>query len=273
MNPFTICLNTEHVLHICTAGTVVWYISLSLSIKQHRPSSSVSPHIAWTCTGTQYWNQQAHTHTCTQTILHILYTHMYEPAVVDCDLLALSTKLWLTGCYRSHLCPLAVCKILDICVYIKEGTDGRWRWRKRCVNQLCVLSITGVDENCEREWSSPNKDVCSSSASVGFQLEAKFETKVKEWVGVGMNGGLWMCVCVRLCTVPQMGWAYVCGFQCVDIVFSTLATSSQTSILSFKFIHTRHHKREATLRFSDYKKLNVQVKWYLLSNFVIVVAI
>ena len=56
---------------------------------------------------------------------------------------------------------------------------------------MCVSSTSGVDGgNREREWSSPNKDGCSSSASVGFRLEAE-ET---EWVGVGMNGGLWMCV-------------------------------------------------------------------------------
>lgn len=132
--------------------------------------------------------------------------------------------LWLTGCYRSHLCPLAVCKTSDICVYIKEGTDGRQRWRKWCVKHLRVSSTTGVWEDREREWPSPNKDVCSSSASLGFQFEAKFEAEEREWVGVGMNGGLWMCACVRICTVPQMGWAYVCGFQCLGIVFfSTLA--------------------------------------------------
>lgn len=137
--------------------------------------------------------------------------HIWACSPVDCDLPALSTKLWLTGCYRSHLRPLAVCKILDICVYIKEGTDGRLRWRKWCVKHLCVSSTAGMDGDGEREWSSPNKDRCSSSVSVGFQLEAK----EKEWVGVGMNGGLWMSVCVRICTVPQMGWAYVCGFECV----------------------------------------------------------
>lgn len=62
-----------------------------------------------------------------------------------------------------------------------------------------------MDEDCERERSSPNKDDCSSSASVGFRFEAKFGAKEMEWVGVGMNGGLWMCVCVRICSVPQMG--------------------------------------------------------------------
>lgn len=69
------------------------------------------------------------------------------------------------------------------------------------MDHVCVWSISGVDEGRERAWSSPNKDGCSSSASVGFRFEAK-ET---EWVGVAMNGGLWMCVCVRMCSVPQMG--------------------------------------------------------------------
>lgn len=63
----------------------------------------------------------------------------------------------------------------------------------------CVQNTSRVDEGRETERPPPNKDGCSSSASLGLRL------REKEWVGVGKNGGLWMCLCVRIWTVPQMG--------------------------------------------------------------------
>lgn len=55
-----------------------------------------------------------------------------------------------------------------------------------------MRSTSRVDGGREREWSSPNKDGCSSSASVGSSL---FEAEEPEWVGVAMNGGLGLCLC------------------------------------------------------------------------------
>lgn len=102
----------EHVLCICTTGTLLWYINRTIT--QHHPSSSVSP-------------VDTHRHTYILDVLHIyVFTHAHACSPVDCDLPALTTELWLTGCYRSHLRPLTVCTVLlDICVYIKDGIEGR----------------------------------------------------------------------------------------------------------------------------------------------------
>lgn len=74
-----------------------------------------------------------------------------------------------------------------------------------------MRSTSRADEGREREWSSPNKDGCSSSASVGSSL---FEA---EGVGVAMNGGLGrvcvrttdgltLCVCFSVCWYVQLSF-------------------------------------------------------------------
>ena len=87
-------------------------------------------------------------------------------------------------------------KILDICD-IKEGTDGRGSG----VPTVSVYAApAGWMRSRDREWSSPNKDAYSSSASV----ECRSEAEGAEWVGAGIIGGPRMCPCVRLRSVPQM---------------------------------------------------------------------
>lgn len=87
-------------------------------------------------------------------------------------------------------------KILDICD-IKEGTDGRG---SGVPTVSAYAAPAGWMRSCEREWSSPNKDGYSSSASV----VCRFEAKGAEWVGTGIIGGPRMCACVRIRSAPQM---------------------------------------------------------------------
>lgn len=187
----------------------------------HQPQSVIHHHqchhIAWTHAGTQYRNQSTYVHKHGYTIyicIHI-HGHIWACSPVDCDLPALHTKLWLTGCYRSHLRPLTVCKILDICVYIKEGSDGRQR------GGVCVCQPSPCIERRWGGWGGPAegsgrhliKTVAARLRHLDFGSRRGLRPgKWSGWVWAWMEV---LCVCVRICTVPQMGWAYVCGFQCV----------------------------------------------------------
>lgn len=136
------------------------------------------------------------------------YTCTYERAVQWIVIsFALHTKLWLTGCYRSHLRPLTVCKILDICVYIKEGSEGRGRCRKWCVSHLCVSSTGGVDED-RREGSGRHliKTVAAHLRYSGFG--SRRGLRLGKWSGWVWA---WMEVCVYVCV-----WEFVLYHRWVE---------------------------------------------------------
>lgn len=126
---------------------------------------------------------------------------------MDCDLPAFPTKHWLTGCYRSHLRPLTLCKILDICVYIKEGIDGG--------SGVSTASVCRVPVGWMRTVRGSGRHLIKTVAAHLRRLDF---TSLG-W-GNGTGGWVWAwmedCGCVfvwEICSVPQMGWAYVCGFQ------------------------------------------------------------
>lgn len=159
----------EHVLCICTTGTLLWYINRTIT--QHHPSSSVSP-------------VDTHRHTYIRDVLHIyVFTHAHACSPVDCDLPALTTELWLTGCYRSHLRPLTVCtgSFGHLCLH-KRRDWGEGRRRKWCVDRV----PTAWTRVRGRERPSPNKGGRSSSASVWISVRGAKGSEV--WEAVGMNG-------------------------------------------------------------------------------------
>lgn len=106
-----------------------------------------------------------------------------------------------------------MCKILDICVYIKEGIDGR----RDGGSGVSTMSACRVPAGWTRTARGSGRHLIKTVAAhlrhffffffvfFDFSSRLSFEAKEMEWVGVGMNGGLWMCVCVRICSVPQMG--------------------------------------------------------------------
>lgn len=88
-----------------------------------------------------------------------------------------------------------MCKILDICVYIKEGIDGRGDGG----SSVSTVSVCRVPVGWWRTVRGSGRHLIKTVAAHLRQLNS--EAEEMEWVGVGMNGGLWMCVC----SVPQMG--------------------------------------------------------------------
>ncbi len=94
-----------------------------------------------------------------------------------------------------------MCKILDICVYIKEGIDGRGD----AGSGVSTAVVYRVPAGWMGTVRGSGRHLIKTVAAHLRQSDFGFQAEEMEWVGVGMNGGLWMCVGVRMCSVPQMG--------------------------------------------------------------------
>lgn len=174
-------------------------------------------HIEWTHAGTQYRKADQHKRTCAHKHVYTeyIYTHTHMCSPVYCDLPAPPTKLWLTGCYRSHLRPFPVCTILDICVYIKEGIDGKGDGG----SGVSTISVYQVPAAWMRTARGNGRHLIKTVAAHLRQLDFSLGLVWDKGNGAGGCGHEWrsvdVCFGECICTIPQMGWAYVCEFLCV----------------------------------------------------------
>lgn len=108
-------------------------------------------------------------------------TRVYSP--VDCDLRALPTKLWLTGCYRSHLCPLTMCKILDICVHIKSGLMERGYGGSGVSTSSVDRGLAGWMRAVRRSGHHLIKTLAAHLCQLDFCLRLPLRLRNLEWSG------------------------------------------------------------------------------------------
>ena len=101
-----------------------------------------------------------------------------------------------------------------------------------------------MDEDCERELSSPNKDGCSSSASVRFQFGLSL--KLRKWSG--WCGHEWrsvdVCFCENLyCTTDGLS-VCVC-YVCVGSFFFSFYNdhSMHTNLLAYIVAHILQYSK------------------------------
>ena len=101
-----------------------------------------------------------------------------------------------------------------------------------------MSSTSGVDEDREREWSSPNKDACSSSASVGFRGLSLGRRKWSRWVGVGMNGA---CLCEKFVVDHRWVERMCVGFRLCR--YWSLHAHQHPGIYTHSYVSNYHDKK------------------------------
>lgn len=81
-----------------------------------------------------------------------------------------------------------MCKILDICVYIKEGNDGRGGGG----SGAGTTSVCGVAAGWMKAARGSGHHLIKTVAAHLRQLDS---VCLRLWVGVATNGGLGLCLC------------------------------------------------------------------------------